>query len=173
MLVCDHYRLSRGRKKTFKEGQHQMIGTTVQAEHGQYALHCEADISIDATKRRKVTSVRAASSDDRCPFAFTIFCSAVPRSKGKWFVAVTSNKYKDVRCKHRNHLPLNEVHLAKSFTSIPDTVKEEIKVKISKWCICHCNCCRSKGNTQNNNLPTGCVLHETAHHPGFGSQCGR
>jgi hypothetical protein len=43
---------------------------------------------------------------------------------------MAGNKCKEVRCKHSNHLPVNQLHLAKSFTSIPDTVKEEIRVKI-------------------------------------------
>jgi hypothetical protein len=58
MLVCDHYTmLSCGRKKTFEEGKHQLVDTTVQAEHGQCIVLNDADNSNCGAKRQKVTNI--------------------------------------------------------------------------------------------------------------------
>jgi len=130
MLVCDHYRISRGKCNQFEEGKHQVQGSTVQAEHGHSQRRIDETSDIGKVKR-KVTSVRATCASDRCAFAFTIFCSAVEGSIGKWYVAMGHHKFKDmVRHKHSHHLPVNNVHLAKSFTTIPDNVRNEILVKI-------------------------------------------
>jgi hypothetical protein len=130
MLVCDHYRVSRGKSNVFEEGKHQLKGSTFQVEHRR--SHGRNNENLDLGKaKRKMTSVRATCASDRCTFAFTIFCSAAIGSEGKWYVAMTQQKVKDtLRYKHSHHLPVSDMHLTKSVTSIANDVREEILVKI-------------------------------------------
>ena len=51
-------------------------------------------------------------------------------TEGKWYVAAVKGTSKEVRSKHTNHLPISNVHIATSITSIPEGILEDIKRKI-------------------------------------------
>lgn len=125
LLVCDHYRLSRGKKTCFgDEDHHVAAGIEIQRfddnEHGQSAgkkignssnklpviangsSTSMGQSSLKRTKKRK--SVRPTCSRDCCDFSLTIFCSAVVGSEGKWFVSAARSS-KRCRFKHTHHLP--------------------------------------------------------------------
>jgi hypothetical protein len=114
-LACDHYKVRQGSHIQFKTGKHQQSGTLRQPEHSgtskknrsRSANNVVANISseVDVAKetqlppvtsgrkpfqKNKSTSVRPASLDCACNFAFKVLCSGTVTKDGKWYIL--SNK---------------------------------------------------------------------------------
>lgn len=131
--------MSRGKQKEF-EGKHQIPGSKKQSEHRRSKNDDTLDgpllgdgSSSDASSnpQRKTTSVRPTCATELCTFSFTAFCSAVPGCEGKWYIASSTKKKKKDTCfMHINHLPINSVHLRQNVSAIPESLIEEIKLKV-------------------------------------------
>lgn len=133
-MTCDHFCLSRGKAKDFEEGKHQLQGSKKQTEHRQGKKKVTNPTCIDdcLTLHRKTTSVRPVCATDCCSFSFTVFCSAVQGNEGKWYVGSSSCKRRNkLTCfKHTNHLPVSNLHLPQQLSAIPDSLIDDIKVKL-------------------------------------------
>jgi hypothetical protein len=157
-LACDHYKVRQGSDIQFKTGKHQQSGTIRQPEHSgtskknrsRSANNVVANISseVDVAKetqlppvtsgrkpfqKNKSTSVRPASLDCACNFAFKLLCSGTATKDGKWYILSNKGIQKNARScgSHSNHLPVEAAHITTKKRDLSPTVIERVYQLIS------------------------------------------